>query len=61
VAAAPEIEPVNLRSGIAAKNVVPAVSSLETHTDPLWASAARLAMDNPIPVPAALVEDEDER
>src|SRR5258708_12031668 len=35
VAAAPEFKPVILRSGMAAKNVVPAVSSLETHTDPL--------------------------
>ena len=44
---------VALRSGMAAKNVVPSDSSLETQTDPLWASAARLAMESPMPVPAA--------
>ena len=48
-------------SGIAAKNVVPSASSLETHTAPWCARAARFAMESPMPVPAARVDDVDVR
>ena len=43
-------------AGMAAKNVVPSISSLVTQTEPPWMSATRLATERPIPVPAARLE-----